>query len=43
MMDDGIARWDLETKDGIDVSFGVYIYHVESNVGNKIGRFALIK
>ena len=43
MMDDGIAKWDLETRDGIDVAFGVYIYHVESDVGNKIGRFALIK
>jgi hypothetical protein len=42
-IDDGVASWDLVSQAGIDVSFGVYIYHVESEVGNKIGRFALIK
>jgi hypothetical protein len=42
-IDDGVAKWDLLSREGIDVAFGVYIYHVESEVGTKIGRFALIK
>jgi hypothetical protein len=41
--DDGVATWDLITQDGIDAAFGVYIFHVESDIGTKIGRFALIK
>jgi hypothetical protein len=41
---DGMAKWDITSKDGIDVSYGVYLFHVEApDVGNKIGRFAIIK
>jgi len=43
-MDDGMEKWDLVSKDGIDIAFGIYIYHVEAEgLGNKIGRFAVIK
>ncbi len=42
-LDDGFAKWDLTSREGIDVAFGVYIYHVQSELGNKIGRFAIIK
>jgi hypothetical protein len=42
-INDGVAKWNLVSKEGIDVAFGVYIYHVDSEVGTKIGRFALIK
>ena len=43
-MDDGIERWGLVSKDGIDIAFGVYIFHVEAKgIGNKIGKFAVIK
>ncbi len=36
--------WDLKSDDGLDVAYGVYIYHVDApNIGEKIGRFALIK
>lgn len=41
---DSIESWDLKSEDGLDVSFGVYIYHVDApGIGEKIGRFALIK
>jgi len=40
----GIEYWDLTTSDNFPVSFGVYIFHVESDNGNEaVGRFALIK
>ncbi len=43
-LDDGTERWNLVSRDGIDVAYGVYIYHVEApGVGEKIGRLALIK
>ncbi|MFQ5708096.1 MAG: hypothetical protein ACE5HO_11630 [bacterium] len=43
-IDDGTETWNLVSKDGIDVAFGVYLYHVEAKgIGTKIGRFALIK
>ncbi|MFQ6618850.1 MAG: hypothetical protein ACE5QV_09200, partial [Fidelibacterota bacterium] len=43
-MDDGTAEWDLLTKDGLSVAYGVYIYYVEApGIGQKIGKFAIIK
>lgn len=40
----GEAKWNLVSKDGMDVAYGVYIYHVHApGVGEKIGRFAVIK
>jgi hypothetical protein len=40
----GREPWDMRTKDGLEVAFGVYIYHVDApGIGEKIGRFALIK
>lgn len=44
LIEDGHHSWDLTSKDGLDVAPGIYIYHVKaSNVGEKMGRFALIK
>ncbi|HEB83508.1 MAG TPA: hypothetical protein ENI92_00760 [Bacteroidetes bacterium] len=40
---DGTETWDLRSTDGLDVAYGVYIYHVESPYGEHIGKFALIK
>jgi len=41
---DGQEQWDLTTKDGMNLAFGVYIYHVDApGVGQKIGKFAVIK
>ncbi len=42
--DDGQRSWNLVSKDGMDVAFGVYLYHVDApGIGTKTGRFALIK
>ena len=40
---DGTLDWNLKSKEGLDVAYGVYIYHVDSPAGEKIGKFALIK
>ncbi len=43
-MGDGTESWDLVSKDGLSVSFGVYIYHVSApGIGEKTGKFTLIK
>jgi len=40
----GVEKWNLTSKDGIDIAFGIYIYHVDAKgLGKKIGRFAVIK
>lgn len=42
--EDGSVSWNLVSEDGMDVAYGLYIYHVEApNVGEYIGKFALIK
>jgi hypothetical protein len=41
---DGTEIWDMRTKDNLDISYGVYIYHVQApGIGDKIGKFAVIK
>lgn len=43
-IDDGQEAWDLVTKDGMNLSFGVYVFHVEAEgIGETTGRFAVIK
>ncbi|MBC8491017.1 MAG: hypothetical protein H8D42_00470 [Candidatus Marinimicrobia bacterium] len=42
-IDDGSENWNLRTKDGLDAAYGIYIYHVDSEYGEHIGKFALIK
>jgi hypothetical protein len=40
----GQEPWNLISKDGMDISFGVYIFEVDAgSLGKKIGRFAIIK
>lgn len=42
--DDGMEPWDILSKEGNEISYGVYIFHVDApGVGTKIGKFALIK
>ena len=42
--DDGQAAWDLVSKDGMDIAYGVYLFHIDApGIGEKIGRFAVIK
>jgi hypothetical protein len=34
----------MRNKDGNEIPYGVYIYHVEApGVGEKVGKFAVIK
>jgi len=43
-IDDGEEPWDLVSKDGMDIAFGIYVYHVDApDIGEKIDRFAIIK
>ncbi len=43
-LDNGQMPWDLLTKDGMELAYGNYIYHVDApGIGEKIGRFAVIK
>ena len=43
--DNGIAYWDLLTKDGLEAAAGMYIYHIKADVtGDEMfGKFAIIK
>lgn len=41
---DGALSWNMVTEDGMDIAYGVYIYHVDApGVGEHIGKFAVIK
>jgi hypothetical protein len=41
---EGAESWDLVSKDGMDIAYGIYVFHVDvPGVGEKIGRFAVIK
>lgn len=42
-IEDGHVSWDLKSKENLDIAFGVYFYVVESPVGTKTGKFAIIK
>ena len=43
-IDDGQISWNLVSRDGMDVSYGLYVYHVEApGIGEKVGTFAIIK
>ncbi|MGH8015864.1 MAG: hypothetical protein ACREBV_06705, partial [Candidatus Zixiibacteriota bacterium] len=39
----GSERWNLLSGAQQQIASGIYIFHVESTFGNKIGRFAVIK
>ena len=42
-MENGTVSWNLKTKENLDIAFGVYFYVVQSPVGNKTGKIAIIK
>jgi len=43
-LEDGAEPWNLLSQSGMDIAYGVYIYHVEApGIGEKIGKFAIIK
>ncbi|MEW6194895.1 MAG: hypothetical protein AB1521_07060 [Bacteroidota bacterium] len=41
---DGSLSWNLVSDDGMDIAYGLYIYHVDApGIGEHIGKFAVIK
>lgn len=41
---DGAEWWDLKTRDGQEIAYGVYLYHVEAEgIGETTGKFAIVK
>jgi hypothetical protein len=43
-VDDGQLSWNLVSRDGMDIAFGVYVFHVDApGVGTTIGKFAVLK
>ena len=39
----GTEEWDLLTEGRRQIASGIYIYHVESEYGEHLGRFAVVK
>ncbi|MBU1064846.1 T9SS type A sorting domain-containing protein, partial [bacterium] len=39
----GAVSWNLLNEDNLEIAYGLYIYHVETESGTKIGKFAIIK
>jgi hypothetical protein len=43
-MANGTEAWDMQTKDRLDIAYGIYLYHVDAGkIGTKVGKFAVIK
>jgi len=44
-IDDGIAEWDLLSKDNLAISYGLYLFHVRDLLSDAVqtGKFAVIK
>ena len=43
--DNGTAHWDMQTKEGLEIAGGMYLYHIKSTAtGEEVtGKFAVIK
>lgn len=43
-IDNGQEPWNLVSKDGMDISYGIYIFHIDApGIGEKIDKFAVVK
>jgi hypothetical protein len=40
---DGQASWNLISRNGQDVVSGIYMFTVDSDLGNQIGKFVIIR
>ncbi|MBN1478818.1 hypothetical protein JXA70_00950, partial [candidate division KSB1 bacterium] len=41
---DGTEIWDMLSKDQLEISYGIYIYHIDAGeLGQKTGKFAIVK
>ncbi|MGA9120647.1 MAG: hypothetical protein WB699_14885, partial [Bacteroidota bacterium] len=44
VFNDGQEPWDLSSRDGMDIAFGIYVFQVDApGIGTKIDRFAILK
>jgi hypothetical protein len=39
----GTERWNLQSRDQREVASGIYLYHVDSPYGERLGRMAIMK
>jgi hypothetical protein len=43
-IDDGQEPWNLVSRDGMNIAFGVYVYHVDApGIGTYVSKFAVVK
>ena len=43
-IDDGQESWNLVSRDGMNIAFGVYVYHVDApGTGTFVNKFAVVK
>jgi hypothetical protein len=43
-IDDGQEAWNLVSRDGMDIAYGIYVYHVDApGLGTTIGKLAVLK
>ncbi len=43
-IDDGQEAWNLVSRDGMDIAFGIYAYQVEAaGIGTFVDKFAVMK
>ena len=41
---DGQEAWNLTSRDGMNIAFGVYVYHIDApGIGTRIDKFAILK
>ncbi|MDZ7288743.1 MAG: T9SS type A sorting domain-containing protein [candidate division KSB1 bacterium] len=43
-INDGTEIWNMLSKDNLEISYGIYIYHVKAEgIGEKTGKFVVVK
>jgi hypothetical protein len=43
-IDNGQEPWNLISRDGMDIAYGVYVFHIDApGIGSFIGKFAIMK
>jgi hypothetical protein len=43
-IDNGQEPWNLISRDGMDIAYGVYVFHIDApGVGSFVGKFAIMK
>ncbi len=41
---DGTEIWDMLSRDNLEISYGIYLYHIDAgDLGEKIGKFVIVK